>query len=1447
MLKDLRTFRQSSSSSRAPTPETNNENLPPVDPCDSSSSRLESDPSRPPLLAIQEPVQNPKIGFDQGAILRGKPEATTSKNHTKGSDSPGLPFRTPERMVARHRLSLCPKSQPGVIGRETDDDSSYRGPGNQFPPLSRGGRLGLGDEHGLTTTLTSKTAAKASSVQSDCSSTQGTPTKSAIRLANYGFGKSRPPISAGTRTMSLGVTSRPTQISSIPPVVDSVEVPHFELQEDPSFWMDNNVQVAIRVRPLNSTEKSLQDFRRCLKQESAHNITWIGQPETRFTFDYVACETINQEMLFRVAGLPMVENCMSGYNSCVFAYGQTGSGKTYTMLGEIGELEVEPNLNRGIIPRIFEFLFARIKVEEESRRDEKLKYSCKCSFLEIYSEQINDLLVPSSSNLLLREDIRKGVYVENLTEYVVKNVNDILKLLRLGAANRKVAATNMNRESSRSHSVFTCTIESRWEKDLTVNSRFAKLNLVDLAGSERQKTSGAEGERLKEAANINKSLSTLGHVIMVLADMAHGKQRHVPYRDSKLTFLLQDSLGGNSKTMIIANVSPSICSANETLSTLKFARRARLIQNNAVINEDASEDVIALRHQIRLLKEELSVLKRQNVSRSLSFRSAIFEDSKGEFCDASAIEKLPEVTKTNADELQTDGLNSLKSLESILAGALRREKMADTTIKQLEAEIKQLNCLVHQREEESRSNKMMLKFQEDKIFRLEKLSECQVPIDSYLLEEKHALSEEVQLLCARVDSNPEVTRFALENVRLLDQLQRFQDFYGGEREYLLAEVSELRNKLMRVLDAKAELHNLQKSDMETQLIETYQELESCRCDLQSCLERNQRLTRETSNLHVELKNCSSADSYQYISAAHQKNELLSESSQTDSQVCEKRIECSHEHVMKHKEEILNLQLELDILKIILAEEKSSRTEVEESANYTNNELKSANRRVLYMSKQYEDIKNELKDARSIIERLKLENILLVNEMEDAKKKSNQQVELLKKKVQEISLLRSQLDSPSSEVEKLSLLQEELKGVPSEHHENADFHLQMKLRRMQASLEKARDLNISFQSDQVSQTSLEQEMEEIRRQVEIETAEAIICLQEELVVLQNQADGSKRNESITKQSLMALETKLKELQIQLCLVMQENKKLGDLVKEKDRELRSLTEDWERLAYDIADVLADGNTSLEEATDQVVSISDCFPQRSWIGEQVGRMIRSLSERDLVIEELQKCLEEAYNTRCDIEWKLRSLRGATLAIYEAQQLENNEKEKEILRLTSEITDKMFNINQLENRIKDNDEQIKKAQLRATVAFVTVNKLSEKNKAHLQEIEHVKFLLDESKEVVSEKDTLLSHQISLRADAEKKIQDLSTQLVQYQDHIAELLKISQNQERAQELEQLKKEEDVVLTAEAENFPEVKRTIDEFTCTSDSSGNVDGPAEVQSSEKYTSGSAYYIAKDHVI
>ncbi|KAK1281392.1 Kinesin-like protein KIN12B [Acorus gramineus] len=579
---------------------------------------------------------------------------------------------------------------------------------------------------------------------SESGSAQSTPARVVSRVYSGGSAIRRPP-----PYFRGGTGSKAQREVGIANCGASVEVSHFELNEDPSFWRDHNVQVLIRIRPINSTESSLQEHSRCLKQESSQTLMWIGHPETRFTFDHVACETISQEKLFEVAGLPMVENCMSGYNSCMFAYGQTGSGKTYTMMGEIQEIN-EISEGRGMTPRIFEYLFSRIREEEENRKDEKLKYSCKCSFLEIYNEQITDLLEPSSTNLQLREDLKKGVYVENLMEHEVATVKDVLEILIRGTANRKIAATHMNSESSRSHSVFTCVIESQWEKDSMTHLRYGRLNLVDLAGSERQKSSGAEGERLKEAANINKSLSTLGLVIMTLVDVAHGKQRHIPYRDSRLTFLLQDSLGGNSKTTIIANVSPSICSANETLSTLKFAQRAKLIQNNAKVNEDASGNVIALQQQIQQLKKMF--------------------------------------------------IYQIKNLEAILIGALRREKKMETSVRRLEDEIEHTNHLVCQREDDAQRIKDLSWIHEEKTKQLKMLTDGLVSGDSFLKEENDVLLQEIQLLQARINGNPELTRLSLENMRLNEELKMFQEFYQlGERETLLAEISELRQQVLHLM------------------------------------------------------------------------------------------------------------------------------------------------------------------------------------------------------------------------------------------------------------------------------------------------------------------------------------------------------------------------------------------------------------------------------------------------------------------------------------------------------------------------------------------------------------------------------------------------------------------------------------------------------------------------
>ncbi|CAK9267606.1 unnamed protein product [Sphagnum jensenii] len=630
---------------------------------------------------------------------------------------------------------------------------------------------------------------------------------------------------------------------------------YFELQEDPTFWREHNVQVVIRLRPINSLEASTQGFNRCVKQESAHCISWVGHPESRFTFDHVASEYITQEKLFTVAGLPMVENCMAGYNSCMFCYGQTGSGKTHTMLGDIVDLDHWPSDDRGMTPRVFEHLFAKIHLDEEHRKHENLRYICKCSFLEIYNEQITDLLEPSSTNLQIREDGKKGVYVENLSEVEVESVQDVVHLLLLGAMNRKVAATNLNGESSRSHSVFTCIIQSKWECESVTNTRFGRLNLVDLAGSERQKLSGAEGDRLKEAANINKSLSTLGLVIMILVDVANGKQRHVPYRDSKLTFLLQDSLGGNSKTTMIANISPSSCCALETLSTLKFAQRAKKIKNNAIVNEDASGDVKGLRQEIQELKEELDRCRRKDVFWMPSMwtvgsvQGSLQELDHGLGVATVTVDGV-EKARCSFDSQEFGKALSgphithkkLKALEGVLAGALRREQAADLTLKQLAAEIEQLNRLVKQREDDSQCSKMMLRFREDKIKRLESVANGFLSADAFLVQEKNALVEELQLVQGRLDRNPELTRFAMENIRLLEQLRRLQEFYtGGEREAMADEISNLRDQELEALKIALEEewvpHPNVVESLEGQKSFVVNELESLRMEYARTLEQ----------------------------------------------------------------------------------------------------------------------------------------------------------------------------------------------------------------------------------------------------------------------------------------------------------------------------------------------------------------------------------------------------------------------------------------------------------------------------------------------------------------------------------------------------------------------------------------------------------------------------------
>nr|ASS77296.1 kinesin family member 3A [Palaemon carinicauda] len=393
-----------------------------------------------------------------------------------------------------------------------------------------------------------------------------------------------------------------------------------------------NVRVVVRVRPLSDSERKANykcsvesDDLNCsvhVKNPSAQ----AGEPPKVFTFDSVFGPESKQVDVYNLAARPIVENVLEGYNGTIFAYGQTGTGKTFTMEG----VRSVPEL-KGIIPNSFAHIFGHIAKAEEDK-----KFLVRVSYLEIYNEEVRDLLRQDQSvRLEVKERPDVGVYVKDLLTHVVHNADEMDRIMTFGNKNRAVGATNMNTHSSRSHAIFTITIECAERDEVGQQHwRVGKLHLVDLAGSERQSKTGATGQRLKEASKINLSLSTLGNVISALVD---GRSTHIPYRNSKLTRLLQDSLGGNSKTVMCANVGPASYNYDETISTLRYASRAKNICNKAKINEDPKDALL------RKLQEEIKAHKGQLEEEGQEDESESEEEEEGE-------EKPKKKKKTLKDE-----------------------------------------------------------------------------------------------------------------------------------------------------------------------------------------------------------------------------------------------------------------------------------------------------------------------------------------------------------------------------------------------------------------------------------------------------------------------------------------------------------------------------------------------------------------------------------------------------------------------------------------------------------------------------------------------------------------------------------------------------------------------------------------------------------------------------
>ncbi|XP_029331907.1 kinesin-like protein KIF1B isoform X7 [Mus caroli] len=441
-----------------------------------------------------------------------------------------------------------------------------------------------------------------------------------------------------------------------------------------------SVKVAVRVRPFNSRETSKES--KCIIQMQGNSTSIINPKNPKeapksFSFDYSYWSHTSpedpcfasQNRVYNDIGKEMLLHAFEGYNVCIFAYGQTGAGKSYTMMGKQEESQA------GIIPQLCEELFEKIN----DNCNEEMSYSVEVSYMEIYCERVRDLLNPKNKgNLRVREHPLLGPYVEDLSKLAVTSYTDIADLMDAGNKARTVAATNMNETSSRSHAVFTIVFTQKKQDPETNLSteKVSKISLVDLAGSERADSTGAKGTRLKEGANINKSLTTLGKVISALAEVDNctskskkkKKTDFIPYRDSVLTWLLRENLGGNSRTAMVAALSPADINYDETLSTLRYADRAKQIKCNAVINEDPNAKLV------RELKEEVTRLKDLLRAQGLG---DIIDTSMGSLtsspssCSLTSQVGLPSVTSIQERIMSTPGgeeaIERLKESEKIIA------------------------------------------------------------------------------------------------------------------------------------------------------------------------------------------------------------------------------------------------------------------------------------------------------------------------------------------------------------------------------------------------------------------------------------------------------------------------------------------------------------------------------------------------------------------------------------------------------------------------------------------------------------------------------------------------------------------------------------------------------------------------------------------------------------
>ncbi|KAH3834905.1 hypothetical protein DPMN_108238 [Dreissena polymorpha] len=552
----------------------------------------------------------------------------------------------------------------------------------------------------------------------------------------------------------------------------------------------DNVRVCVRCRPMNEKEKEQGCIQVVNVDTVRKNVTVNhkessrGEPPKTYSFDNVYAPDAKQVDIYNETARPIVDFVLEGYNGTIFAYGQTGTGKTFTMEG----VRAVPEL-RGVIPNSFAHIFGHIAKAEGDAR-----FLVRVSYLEIYNEDVRDLLGKDQNQRLeVKERPDIGVYVKDLSSFVVNNADDMDRIMTLGNKNRMTGATNMNLHSSRSHAIFTVTIEcSDKGLDGEQHIRAGKLHLVDLAGSERQAKTGATGQRLKEATKINLSLSTLGNVISALVD---GKSSHIPYRNSKLTRLLQDSLGGNSKTTMIANVGPADYNYDETISTLRYANRAKNIQNKAKINEDPKDALL------RQFQKEIEELRKQ-------LEDGVTDDEGSEESEEEVMEngvkvrrKKKKTKKGQAAHISKEKMLEIQSkIDADRRKLLEQKDMAEEEKNKVQEdlELKEAELKKYQDEQDALAQKLAA-IEKKIIVGGENLLEK--------AEEQERLLEESAVELADRKAKEEKLRKQLEEKE--QERLDIEEKYSSLQEEIAGKTKKLKKVWTMLMQAKSEIADLQ--------------------------------------------------------------------------------------------------------------------------------------------------------------------------------------------------------------------------------------------------------------------------------------------------------------------------------------------------------------------------------------------------------------------------------------------------------------------------------------------------------------------------------------------------------------------------------------------------------------------------------------------------------------